>query len=185
MTLKPLITVLLRTERDVVQARQMGREVAATLGFDHQDQIRVATATSEMARNAFRYARNGKVEFQLDMALPQRLVIRIVDGGPGIPHLNDVLDGLYQSSTGRGKGIVGTKRLMDEFDIKTAETGTIVVMSKNVPVTTPVVTGESLGRLQKQLQQQSPASPYAEIEAQNQELLKTLAELRSRQEELV
>ena len=55
----------LRTERDVVQARQRAREFAALLGFDNQDQIRLATATSEIARNAFRYARNGKVTFSV------------------------------------------------------------------------------------------------------------------------
>ena len=59
----PIIHLALRTERDVVQARQRAREVAAALGLDNQDQIRMATATSEIARNAFRYARNGKVTF--------------------------------------------------------------------------------------------------------------------------
>ena len=62
----PIFHLALRTERDVVQARQRAREVAAELGLDNQDQIRMATATSEIARNAFRYARNGKVTFSLD-----------------------------------------------------------------------------------------------------------------------
>jgi anti-sigma regulatory factor (Ser/Thr protein kinase) len=56
---EPIVRIALTTERDVVQARQRAREVAAELGLDNQDQIRLATATSEMARNAFRYARNG------------------------------------------------------------------------------------------------------------------------------
>ncbi len=60
---KPLSTISLRNERDVVQARQRAREIAAMVGFDNQEQIRLATATSEMARNAFRYARDGKVSF--------------------------------------------------------------------------------------------------------------------------
>ena len=59
----PILHIALRTERDVVQARQRAREIAAALGLDNQDQIRIATATSEIARNAFRYARNGKVTF--------------------------------------------------------------------------------------------------------------------------
>jgi anti-sigma regulatory factor (Ser/Thr protein kinase) len=41
----PILQVALRTERDVVQARQRAREVAAALGLDNQDQIRIATAT--------------------------------------------------------------------------------------------------------------------------------------------
>ena len=56
-----IVQLGLLNERDVVQARQRAREIAAELGLDNQDQIRLATATSEMARNAFRYARNGRV----------------------------------------------------------------------------------------------------------------------------
>ena len=44
-------------------ARQRARQIAALLGFDGQDQTRIATAVSEIARNAFRYAGGGKVEF--------------------------------------------------------------------------------------------------------------------------
>ena len=51
------------------------------------------------------------------------------------------------------------QRLMDSFEITTAPTGTVVVMGKEIPVVTPVVTDVLLGRLQKQLQQQSPVSP--------------------------
>src|SRR6202012_2122296 len=103
-----IIQVGLVTERDVVQARQRAREVAAKLGLDNQDQIRLATATSEMARNAFRYARNGKVFFSLQLDPPQRLQVTISDSGPGILNLDEILEGRYRSSTGLGMGIVGT-----------------------------------------------------------------------------
>ena len=78
----PIIHLALVTERDVVQTRQRAREVAAELGLDNQDQIRIATATSEMARNAFRYARNGKVTFSLELEPPQRLEVTVSDSGP-------------------------------------------------------------------------------------------------------
>src|SRR6476659_10251580 len=79
-----LSTITLRNERDVVQARQRAREIAALLGFDNQEQIRLATATSEMARNAYRYARGGKVSFDVQVGRTQVLVIKISDSGPGI-----------------------------------------------------------------------------------------------------
>ena len=60
------LTIRLRHERHVVQARQRAREIAALLGFEHQEQIRLATAASELARNAFRYAQGGFVEFLVD-----------------------------------------------------------------------------------------------------------------------
>jgi anti-sigma regulatory factor (Ser/Thr protein kinase) len=45
-------SVLVQREPDVVLARQRTRQVAKALGFDAQDQTRLATAVSELARNA-------------------------------------------------------------------------------------------------------------------------------------
>src|SRR5580698_9121766 len=123
--LSPL-TVRLRQERHVVQARQRAREIAALLGFEHQEQIRLATATSELARNAFRYAVDGTVEFLVRDGQPQLFEIMVTDAGPGIGNLADILDGRYVSRTGLGKGIVGTRRLMDRFDISSSAAGTRV-----------------------------------------------------------
>src|ERR1700691_6318666 len=122
LTLSPL-TVRLRNERHVVQARQRAREIAALLGFEHQEQIRLATAASELARNAFRYAQGGFVEFLVRDTLPQMFVIRVGDTGPGISNLGEILDGRYVSKTGLGMGIIGTKRLMEHFQIASASSG--------------------------------------------------------------
>ncbi|HEY1986396.1 MAG TPA: ATP-binding protein [Terracidiphilus sp.] len=175
--------VALRTERDVVRARQRAREVAASLGLDNQDQIRLATATSEIARNAFRYARNGKVAFSVVVEPPQRVEVTVTDSGPGIPNLEEIFEGRYKSETGLGMGILGTRRLMDEFDIETTAKGTHIRMAKLIPHH-QVWTTRSVNDLSQQMQDRSPENPYEEIEQQNQELLKTLQELRSRQEEL-
>ena len=59
----PVMTVALRTEQDVVTARQRARQISGLLAFEPQDQVRIATAVSEIARNAFRYAGGGEVEF--------------------------------------------------------------------------------------------------------------------------
>src|ERR1700739_323673 len=119
----PIIHLDLTTERDVVQTRQRAREVAAELGLDNQDQIRLATATSEIARNAFRYARNGRVTFSLALEPPQRLQVIVSDAGSGIHNIDEILDGRYRSETGLGMGLIGTRRLMDEFEIKTSPAG--------------------------------------------------------------
>src|ERR1700742_1866929 len=103
------------------------------LGFDNQDQIRLATATSEIARNAFRYARNGNVHFTVQLEPPQRLDILVTDCGPGISNLEDILDGRYKSETGMGMGILGTKRLMDEFDLASDSNGTRARLLKRLP----------------------------------------------------
>jgi signal transduction histidine kinase/DNA-binding response OmpR family regulator len=181
---KPLSTIALRNERDVVQARQRAREIAALLAFDNQEQIRLATATSEMARNAFRYARGGKVTFMVQTGRPQMLEIVISDTGPGIENLNDIFEGRYRSETGMGLGIVGTQRLMDNFDITSSSTGTLVRMGKELPIAAPILTSTKMHELANKLSEKTADSPYDEIDRQNRELLKTLQELRSRQEEL-
>ncbi len=179
-----LYSIPLRNERDVVQARQRAREIAGLLGFDNQEQIRLATATSEMARNAFRYARDAKVEFELTREAPQKLEVVISDRGPGIPNLDQIMEGRYKSRTGLGVGILGTRRLMDSFDITTRSSGTVIRMGKTLPSSAPVITTQRAQKLSAALAKRAPEGPYEEIERQNRELLKTLQELRSRQEEL-
>jgi signal transduction histidine kinase/CheY-like chemotaxis protein len=180
----PVFHLALRTERDVVQARQRAREVAAELGLDNQDQIRMATATSEIARNAFRYARNGKVQFAVGLDEPQCLEVIVSDSGPGIANLDEVLEGRYRSTTGMGMGIVGTRRLMDDFAIEATPAGTTVRMVKHIPRHQAALTQRMARELNQKLELRTPESPYEEIEKQNLELLKTLQELRARQEEL-
>src|SRR4051812_30171004 len=108
-----IISVEIRSEQDVVLARQRARQIAASLGFDMQDQTRIATALSEVARNAYEYARSGRAEFTVEATPVPSLVIRVEDKGPGIRDLDAVLSGRYQSSTGMGLGLVGAKRLME------------------------------------------------------------------------
>jgi len=177
----PILTLRLRHERHVVHARQRARDIAALLGFEHQDQIRMATAASELARNAFRYASNGAVEFSVRPGKPQLFVISVTDSGPGITNLPDILDGKYVSRTGLGKGIIGTKRLMDHFEIDSSPSGTQVQAGKLLPPTESV-DSDRLRRLVSALA--NATDPFDEVERQNQELLKTLAELQEKQDQL-
>lgn len=106
MTL-PILNAEIRYEQDVVAARQRTRQIAALLGFDTQQQTRLATAVSEIARNAFQYAGGGRVEFSVEgLTSPQIFVIRLADRGPGIGQLERILNGEYSSRTGMGLGIV-------------------------------------------------------------------------------
>ena len=182
-TSQPVFTVRLQAERHVVHARQRARDIAALLGFDHLEQVRLATATSELARNAFRYAREGTVSFLVKTGEPQSLLIEVTDKGPGIAHLSEVLEGRYQSKTGMGKGLIGTRRLMDHFDIRSGTTGTRVLVGKALPSGSQAFTAKQLKQLQAQLAR-AELDPLQEVERQNQELLRTLAELREKQEML-
>jgi signal transduction histidine kinase/DNA-binding response OmpR family regulator len=175
---------MLANERDVVSARQRARLIAETLGFEHHDQIRIATAVSEIARNAFRYARGGAVSFRLDLS-KRLFIVAVTDQGGGIPHLDQVLDGTYRSKTGMGMGLVGTKRLMDEFSIETTKLGTTVEFGKLLPHPGHTFNEATLQRVIAELKRQHPATPIDELQTQNRELLGTLNELRERKEELI
>ena len=48
----PILSVTIKYEEDVVVARQRAKQIAHLLGFDLPDQTRIATAVSEIARNA-------------------------------------------------------------------------------------------------------------------------------------
>ncbi|MBN4005295.1 ATP-binding protein [Nostoc sp. LPT] len=179
-----VFTIAIQYEQDVVQARQRTREIAEQLGFDAQDRARLATAVSEIARNAFQYAKGGTVEFCV-AGEPQAFLIRIQDRGGGIPHLAEVLAGRYTSNTGMGLGIVGTRRLMDFFEIESLpEQGTTVTIGKRLSKRTPTFTDSQLQQIRETVIGRSPENPYQEIQQQNQELLRAMAELRKREEEL-
>ena len=179
-----LLRLPLRYEQDVVLARQRARDVAALVGVDGGEQTRFATAVSEIARNAFRYAREAMVEIALDPAetpdRPGSLVVRVRDRGPGIADLPAVLDGRYVSRTGMGLGIVGARRLVDAFEIQSAPNGTSVVLAKRLPGTSDAGAREA-ARIAEALARRAPASPFEELQRQNQELLNTMTELRARQ----
>jgi signal transduction histidine kinase/CheY-like chemotaxis protein len=180
-----LVTVDIRYENDVVLARQKARTIAAALNFDTQDQTRIATAVSEIARNALQYAGGGRAEFSITEAPQNMLLVAIRDTGKGIPDLDHILKGKYTSPTGMGKGLTGANRLMDHLHVDTElGRGTTVMLGKKLPAGFSRLAESELNRLLATLTH-SPGNPYEELREQNKELLSTLDELRSKQSELV
>jgi signal transduction histidine kinase/DNA-binding response OmpR family regulator len=185
MTIK-LMTVRIQSEQDVVSARQRARQIAGLLGFESQDQTRIATAVSEIARNAFRYAGGGSVEFSVEgERAPQLLDMRISDKGKGIANLEEVLGGSYRSETGMGLGLVGARRLMDHFAVRSGAAGTQVQLKKLLPDSARTVGAADAARIAHALAAGGPLSPVDEVQQQNRELMRTLDELRERQDELL
>jgi signal transduction histidine kinase/ActR/RegA family two-component response regulator len=181
-----LLSMAIRHEQDVVAVRQKARQIAAAVGFDGQDQTRIATAISELARNAFMYARGGAVEFFVEgQRAPQLLVIRVSDRGPGIADVDAVLSGRYRSSTGMGLGMAGARRLVDRFEVTSSiGQGTTVMVGKVFSRRAPALAAAALRALASTLAQAAPQNPIEEIRQQNQELIGALEQLRQRQEDL-
>ncbi len=179
-----IVHLALESDEDVVMARRRARQIAAELGFEQQDQTRLATTVSEIARNAVIYAKNGQAEFAIDDSTrPQTLRVLIQDKGKGIRDLDAVMSGRYRSKTGMGKGILGAKRLMHDFSVETGPEGTSVAFGMRRPRGSPAIAQAALPQLARALSSGQP-SAYEEIRQQNRELLESLEELKSRKEEM-
>ena len=138
---------------------------------------------SEISRNAISYAKVGKIEFALaGEAGAQSLRIAVKDQGRGIADLAAIYEGRYRSRTGMGRGIVGARRLMDEFEIETGSDGTNVVFAKLRPRGAPTPATDVLIALARSLS--SAATAQEELRQQNRELLESLQELTNRNEQL-
>jgi len=126
-----VLAVVIRTEADIVSARQAGRSLAATIGFNATDQALIATAISELARNILRYAGSGEVRFSQKSARGRDgIEVVAADHGPGIANLDDAMRDGFTTSGGLGLGLPGAKRLMDEFLVQTGASGTTITALK-------------------------------------------------------
>jgi serine/threonine-protein kinase RsbT len=123
------IVVAIRSDGDIVAARQQGRALAAAIGFTATDATLIATAISELARNILLYA--GVMLHSMEFFHRKGIVIGARDNGPGIRSIEDVLRDGYSTSGGLGLGLPGVKRLMDEFAIESEPGhGTMVTIKK-------------------------------------------------------
>jgi signal transduction histidine kinase/CheY-like chemotaxis protein len=178
-----LVAVEIRREQDVVLGRQRARQVARLVGFDASEATRVATAVSEIARNAWKYAGGGRIEFSVEAdGRGPALAIRVRDAGKGIANLDEILGGRYVSRTGMGIGIVGSRRLVDRFRMETGPGGTLVEMAKDLPGRAGL---PDVAAVAAELARTRASDPLEELTAQNQELLRALEELRERDRQLV
>ena len=184
--LTPIISVRIASEQDIVVARQRARDLARHLGLAPQDQVALATADSEMARNVYQYARQGDVEFRMDLkSRPQFFSIRVQDEGPGIADLENVLDGRVKSQTGMGVGLMGTRRLTERFDITSKKgQGTCVVFGKSRPSHLEPIDTYVLGNIAARLGQTPPPTGAEELRNTERELRDSLQQLQTREDDL-
>ena len=126
-------SLALESEHDIAVARNEVRQMAAALGFRLLDQTRLATVTSELARNVVKYAGSGRMIAQpLAKNARGRHGLRLIfeDTGPGIPSLTDAMRDGFSTGRGLGKGLSGSKNMMDEFQIESeAKHGTRVTVT--------------------------------------------------------
>jgi serine/threonine-protein kinase RsbT len=128
------VHIPVRSDADIVTARQSVRELAGRMNFNRTDLTVIATAVSEIARNVVRFAEVG--EIIIEQLEDPRRGIRIVcrDAGPGIADVDRALKDGHSTYDGLGLGLPGARRLMDEFAIVSERgRGTTVTMTKWEP----------------------------------------------------
>src|SRR3954465_8679344 len=114
----------LRSEHDIVLARQQGRRLTQELRFSLVDQTKMVTAASELARNAYTYGRGGTMHWEvLETESRHGLKLLFADEGPGIPNMDLAMTDGWTSGNGLGMGLTGAKRLVNEFEIDTKVDG--------------------------------------------------------------
>ncbi len=141
----------------VYAARQLGRGVAAGLGLDRQDQIRVATAISEIGRSAVTAGRTAVIAFGIDDT--HLLLTATFDGEPP------------------AEGIAAASRLMD----RVATNGRVVRMTKRRPLDVQ----PDMRLVKEQLAAVLPQSATDELRRQNQDLISALEDLNRQKEQLL
>src|SRR5213075_2446404 len=116
----------------IVLARQRATQIAKKIGMGLVDQTKIATATSELARNIVRYANPGEVVIEeVDNGISIGLRLTFKDSGPGIPDIPTAMQDGYSTAKGMGLGLSGSKRLVNEFEINSeVGVGTTIVLKK-------------------------------------------------------
>lgn len=108
----------LKSEHDIVMARQAVRKMTQELQFSLVDQTKMVTAASELARNTLIYGGGGTMYWaQLAAGARKGLQLTFKDEGPGIANLTLAMTDGWTSGGGLGMGLSGAKRLVNEFDI--------------------------------------------------------------------
>ncbi|HTY67762.1 MAG TPA: anti-sigma regulatory factor [Alphaproteobacteria bacterium] len=123
-------TISVSTSEDVVKVRQKVRAQAVALGFSLVDQTKIVTAASEIGRNTILHGGGGRMDMDT-VRQGGRVGLRLVftDKGPGIPDIARAMTDGYTTRGGLGLGLSGSKRLSNEFDIKsTPGEGTTVTL---------------------------------------------------------
>lgn len=164
-----LLRLTIADEQDVFLVRQRGREVATAVGLDSQDQIRVATALSDLGRDLVRHPAAARVVFRMTAAA---LVIEL--SWRGAPAGVTLGDSWHTAG-----------RLMDQVTADHQDDRGDVVLVKRLPWGGTRDARSRLNRARAHLATLGRASAVDELRAQNQELLDALDELERKQAELL
>jgi serine/threonine-protein kinase RsbT len=112
-------TLAIRSEQDVVRARQAVRQATIEVGLSLVEQTKVVTAASELARNTLVHGGGGDMTLEVvTNAHARGLRLVFADEGPGIADIELALTEGYTTGGGLGLGLSGARKLMSEFSVE-------------------------------------------------------------------
>ena len=171
MSTDPLLRTYLRVEQDIFVVRQLGREVTRQVGLESQDQTRVTTALSEVARLVLAAGSDAEVVFAVTAGRVPTLLVEMEHTVPGdAARLTPLL--------------VQVGRLVDTMEVDDGETGTVVRMSRRLPPSAPPLTPDRMDDIRAGLEGHVPGTPFDELAVQNQQLIAALDEVRTQRDDL-
>ena len=170
-----LLKVHLQHPNDSIDARHRARQIAAELTFNIQDQTRIGTAVSEVAREISQRHADGKLEFSID-ATHNTLVMAVnAHAKEKQEHLTSI----------EHSGIEAVKKIVEHFSmVFHPEQGLTITMDMPLPHTAPLINAAFLNHLSKSLLKNRPQNASEEIYHQNTEILHTLKLLKQANDDL-
>lgn len=185
-TIHPILAIAVRSELDVIASRQRARQIAAICGFCAQDQARIGTAVSELARDVYEVTEAGQVRFSLDNAgAGQALMIVVEDTGQDDIDLQAMLGGHGAHALNDKHGMHAARRFMDRCESEASGNGTNIVLTKFLPQRNAHLTPDWVASSVAQLSSLPSNVALSEATHQNKELADALAALQEKQEELI
>lgn len=170
----------------MIASRQRARQIAAICGFCAQDQARIGTAVSELARDVYEVTDAGQVRFSLNNARSgQALMIIVEETGEGYVDLQKMLGGHGAHSPGDNHGMHAARRFMDRCESETSGNGTNIVLTKFLPQMNSLLTPDWVMSSVARLSSLPSNVALSEATHQNKELADALAALQEKQEELL
>lgn len=117
---KKVLSLSIGKQSRLLTVRNKIRTVLDYLEIPRREQNRLIIALSELMRNTIQYAQSGELTLSVVQEKSKWSITFVLsDKGPGISHLDEILQGAYRFPPGRGFGIASAKRLLDEFEMQT------------------------------------------------------------------
>ena len=111
------LRVMVLGPREIRQAEDGGRRLAAGVGFSARDCDEIALAVAELGSNLLKHAYRGQLLLEVtEMAGRRGLRVASLDEGPGFVDFEGATADGYSSAGTLGNGLGAVNRLMDELE---------------------------------------------------------------------